>query len=109
MLRATSQIAVAISVRSVAANGIWKASERPSPRAVTTSASELIWTRTSVFTVTRLLRQPSEHGQALLEVQGGVDAFEVEPELDHGERHFGLDADDHRLGPAKLGHVGDVA
>src|SRR5919197_4627209 len=97
MLRATSEIAVAISVRSVAENATCEASERPSARAVTTSASELIGTRTSAFTVARLLSQPSEQGQALLEVQGCVDAFEVEPELDHGERHLGLDADDHGL------------
>src|SRR5213593_2826881 len=109
MFRATSEIAVAISVRSVAENGIWEASERPSPRAVTTSASEVIGTRTSASTVARLLRQPSEQGQALLQVQGRVDALEVEAKLDHGEGHFGLDADDHRVGAAEPGHVGDVA
>src|SRR5437588_12829222 len=109
MLRATSEIAVAISVSSVAENGSWAASVRPWARAVTTSASELIGTRTSAGTVAGLLGPPAEQGEPLLQVQRGVHALEVEAELDHRERHLGLDPDDHRLRPAQPGQVGDAA
>src|SRR5437763_16651213 len=109
MLRATSEIAVAISVSSVAENGSWAASVRPSARAVTTSASELIGTRTSAGTVAGLLGPPAEQGGPLLHVQRGVHALEVAAELDHRRRHPGLDPDDHPPRPAQPGHAGAAA
>src|SRR5215210_580714 len=102
MLRATSEIAVASSVRSVL--------EKPSPapiaraswRAVTTSASVRMATRTSSATGVRLpVELLLEEGQALLEVERGVHVLEVHPQLHHRERDLRLDADDHGLGAAQ--------
>ena len=42
-----------------------------------------------------------QHREALLEVERGVQRREVELELDHRDGDVGLDADDHRLGPAQ--------
>src|SRR5215208_5581910 len=110
MLRATSEIAVASSVRSVLENPSPAPIVRASWRAVTTSASVRIATRTSSATGVRLpIELPLEEGQALLEVERRVDVLEVHPELHHRERDLGLDPDDHRLGAAKPGHVRDPA
>lgn len=82
MLRAISEMAVAISVRSVEVNGSSEARRRPSARAVTTSVSDAIGTRRSPATVGGLLpspaglgcpgrlarQEPPQQMQALLEV-----------------------------------------
>src|SRR5215208_7528502 len=110
MLRATSEIAVASSVRSVLENPSAAPIARASWRAVTTSASVRIATRTS--SATRVLLPGDlalEEGEPLLEVERGMDVLEVHPELDHRERDLRLDADDHRLGAAQARHVGDPA
>src|SRR3954449_6783572 len=109
MLRATSEIAVAISVRSVLEKPSWDDRRRPSWRAVTMSASEEIGTWTSSAATAALHRDPVEEGQALLEIEGGVHPFQVQAELYHRESHLGLDAHHHRLGPAQVRHVRDPA
>ena len=50
-----------------------------------------------------------EEGQALFEVQGRGHVSQGQPELDHGEGHFGLDPHDHGLGAPQADHVGDGA
>src|SRR4051812_15772058 len=102
MLRATSEIAVAISVRSVLEKPSWDDRRRPSWRAVTMSASEEIGTWTSSAATAALHRDPVEEGQALLEIEGGVHPFQVQAELDHRESHLGLDAHHHRLAPRRF-------
>src|SRR5215207_4600734 len=79
-------------------------------RAVTTSASVRIATRTSSATRIELpVELALEEGEPLLEVQGRVDVLEVHPELDHREGDLGLDADDHGLGAAQPRHHRDAA
>src|SRR5512133_3471855 len=109
MLRATSEMAVTISVRSMLEKPSWAESSRPCSRASTTSASELTATRISPVTVAGLLRLRVQEGETLLEVESGMHILETHPELDHREGHLGLDPDDHRLSPAQSRHVGDPA
>src|SRR3954470_15784451 len=109
MLRAISEIAVAISVRSVLENPSRAASARPSARAVRTSRSDPMSTRSSFSTVAQLpLLEALEQRQALLEVERGGDTLQVQPQLDHREGDLGLDAYDHRLGATQPGHVSDA-
>src|SRR4051794_36354047 len=109
MLRATSEIAVASRVWSVELSSSSLASSRARWRAVTTSASDSMAIRLSASTGERLLELGLQQRQPLFEVQGGLDVLELHPELDHGEGHLGLDADDHRLGAAQPRHVRDPA
>src|SRR3712207_4016851 len=98
MLRATSEIAVASSVWSVLVSSSRAASSRARWRAVTTSESDSIAMRSSTSggTVARPLLG-LEQGEALLEVQCGLDVLELHAELHHREGDLGLDADDHGL------------
>src|SRR5919107_1672698 len=110
MLRATSEMAVARSVRSVLDKPSSEPIARASCRAVTTSASVRIATRTSSATDVRLpVELAPEEREALLEVERRVYVLEVHPQLHHRERDLGLDPDDHRLGAAQPRHVGDPA
>src|SRR4051812_9874190 len=110
MLRATSEIAVASSVWSVLDSSRSAASWRARCRAVTTSASDSIAIRlsASAATVARLLPGLQQR-EALLEVERGQHVLEAHPELDHGERDLGLDADDHGRRAAQPGHHRDAA
>src|SRR3954470_13408857 len=107
MLRATSEMAVASSVRSVELKPRSPPIERACCRALTTSASVVIATRKASLTVFGLLRDRLQEREPLLEVQRGVHVLELHPQLHHRERDLGLDADDHRLGPAQARHVRD--
>src|SRR5829696_3232588 len=109
MLRATSEIAVASSVWSVELSSSSPASSRARWRAVTTSASDSMAIRLSASTVERLLQLVLQERQSFLEVQCGLYVLELHPELDHRERHLGLDPDDHGLRPAQPRHVRDPA
>src|SRR4051812_39612172 len=109
MLRAISEIAVASSVWSVLGMSRPIASARARWRAVTTSASDSIAIRSaeSGAKVAGLL-PGLEQGEALLEVERRLHVLEAHPELDHGERHLGLDPDDHRLRAAQPRHHRDA-
>src|SRR6185437_14844771 len=109
MLRATSDMAVTISVRSMLEKPSSADSSRPFSRASTTSASELTWTRTSSVTVYGLLELRVEEGEPLLEVQGGVHVFEAHPELHHRECNLGLNPNNHRLCAAQSRHMSNPA
>src|SRR5438132_3888521 len=113
MFRASSEIAVATTARSVTYSPHCAASSRPFWRAVTMSTSEPTATRTSTgiaaaFTPGRFSR-PAEVRESLLEVERGRHAFEREPELDHRECDLRLDADDDRLRTAQPNHVRHIA
>src|SRR5438046_9772353 len=112
MLRASSEIAVAITARSVVGKPHWDASSRPFWRAETMSASQSMGTRTSSAMSANLLARPLplpvKVREALFQVERCRDAFERQPQLDHRERHLGLDAADDGLSTAEPDHVGDV-
>src|SRR4030095_8074952 len=50
-----------------------------------------------------------EKREALFEIERRRDTFEREPELDHGQGHFRLDADDHRFRAPQFRGVGNAA
>src|SRR5439155_24153921 len=135
MLRVSSEIAVATSVRSVGPNPSAAASSRPFWRAKTTSASERTGIDVSPATsasapslgpgpsdgTARRRSRPTglpfladplrllvQEGEPFFQVERGVDVLQGEPPLHHRERHLRLKADDDRLGPAQPGHVRDV-
>src|SRR5205807_9549606 len=112
MFRASSEIAVATTARSVDGNPHCDASSRPFWRAATTSESQSMETRTSSAMSANLLivvlSLAAEIREALFEVQRGRDAFQGEPQLDHREGHLRLDADDDGLGAAQPDHVRHV-
>src|SRR5919197_6520589 len=138
MLRASSEIAVAINVRSVGPNPSAAASSRPFWRAETTSASErtgmdvsgatsstacpFAWGAAGwpVDAAARRRSPPTglpfpaplgplvQQGQSFFQVERGLHILQGETELHHGERHLRLDADDDRLRPAQPRHVSDV-
>src|ERR687894_186883 len=109
MLRASSEIAVAMSVGSGRENPSRCASARPSARAVTRSASAAISTRISPLSVAMASRPAVEQGQGLVQVQGGPQRLHVEPELDHGDGDVRLDAYEHGLRSAQPGGDRDLA
>src|SRR5438445_7420286 len=108
IFRATSEMAVAMTVWSPRVKPWAAANSRPFARAWTMSTSEAIGRRSSSATSAALPCSGVEKRQALLEIEGGHDPFERQPQLDHGERHFRLDAHDHGLRPPEPRHVGDV-
>src|SRR6187200_1294354 len=103
-------MAVASRVRSVLLKPRLAPMALASWRAVTTSASVRIATRTSTATRVALpVELALEEGEPLLEVEGGVHVLEVHAELHHREGDLGLDAHDHGLRTAQPGHVRDPA
>src|SRR5436190_2338385 len=109
MLRAISEMAAAITVWSPISKPHAAANSRPLCRALTMSTSDRIGTLDSSGTVQALLAAAVEEVQAFLEVEGGGDSLQRQPQLHHGEGDLGLNPDDHRLGAPQPGHVCDVA
>src|SRR5438270_13219899 len=103
MCRAISEMAVATRVASVGEKPRSLARARPWARAGTMSASDTTSIRTfsSLIVLAEPRSQIAEQLQPLLEIQSGVQRLQVELELHHRHGHFGLDADDHRLGAPK--------
>src|SRR5207247_5518562 len=113
MFRASSEMAVATTARSVERSPHCVANSRPFWRAVTMSASRSMGTRTSSAMSADLmfgaLSLAVKVREALFQVQRGGDSLERQPQVDHGERHLRLDPYDDGLRPAEPDHVGDVA
>src|ERR1041385_9042183 len=107
MLRAISEIAVAMSVESVREKPSFAASSRPWARAGTMSESESIGTRTSSPILGGPPRPSVEHREGLVEIERGVERLEVQVELHHRDRNVGLDADDQGLCAAQPCAYGD--
>src|SRR5512133_903412 len=101
MLRATSEIAVAINVGSGRGKPSRSAMARASARAVTRSASVAMATRTSSSIHCVPLSQAIEERDRLVEVARYAQRLQVEAELHHRDRHVRLDADDDRVGAAQ--------
>src|SRR5919106_1435499 len=108
MLRATSEIAVAMSVASVLEKPSSRARRLPSARATTMSRSEAMGTRTS-SSIAFPLSPPPEECQPFLQIERGVHPFQGQPQLNQGESHLRLDSDNHRFRPLQLGHQGHGA
>src|SRR5712691_9906897 len=112
MFRASSEIAVATTARSVEGNPHCDASSRPFWRAATTSESQSMETRTSSAMSPNLLivtlPSATEVRETLFQIQRSRDTFQGEPQLDHREGHLRLDADDDGLGAAQPDHVRHV-
>src|ERR1043166_3547814 len=100
MLRDTSEIAVAITVRSLPAKPTSAARSRPRCRAITTSASRSIGMRMSSATIAPRLEPLLQCEQALVEIERRRDAAQRQAKLHHGERDVGLNADDDGFGAA---------
>src|SRR5919202_3865550 len=109
MLRAISEIAVAISVASVLEKPSCVASARPSARAGTMSESEVMGTRISSPILAVPPRPSVEHRERLVEIERRVERLEVQVELHHRYRDVGLDTDDHGLRAAEPGGHRDRA
>src|SRR5687767_853593 len=111
MFRATSEIAVAMIVRLLCEKPACDARLRPCCRAATMSAE--FWIRTctwlSLLTAMAFLEPLIEQREALLEIEGGQHVLECQSKLHHRLGDVGLNADDHGLGAAQLGHIGDGA
>src|SRR4051812_27971558 len=95
MLRATSEMAVAISVTSAPLKPSSSASERPRWRAVTISTAEWIGVVVSVSIDRNSLCFHRQIGEAFLEIQRGAHSFERQAQLNHGKSDVRLNADDH--------------
>src|SRR5579859_493985 len=107
ILRATSEMAVAITVRSLPLNPALAASCRPSSLAVTISAPELTAMRTSFFTGAFPLSSLVQQGQTFFEIQCSLHFSQRQAQLHHGKRNLGLDADDRRLGATQSKNMRD--
>src|SRR5512139_3002351 len=115
-LRASSLAAVTSFVWSTSEKRSSWARRRTSCRTSTTSASEPIATvssfRTGMQSSSRAAppsRARPEERHPLLHVEGGPDAVQGEAELDEGDRHRRLHADDDGLRVHEPGHRGDRA
>src|SRR5579864_4137673 len=107
MLRATSEIAVAIKVSSLEENFSDFASSRAFWRATSTSASTRIGTMTSPFMCAN--SGDLQERETLFKVEGGIDPFQRQAELHHREGDLGLDAHDDRGRAQQLDHLRDAA
>src|SRR5574337_1976102 len=111
MLRATSEIAVAIMVPSVNEKPSSRASWCPAWRAATMSEGPATSTAMSLRTVTPDRLTPCklmvQQRKPFLQIQGGVHIVELEAQLDHGKGHLGLYTDDHGFRTAQPRHVRD--
>src|SRR5689334_1680936 len=103
MLRDTSEIAVAITVKSLPLNPTFAARSRPRCRAVTMSASLWMGTRNSVVADMSRLQPALQQQEPFVQIECCRDAVEREAELHHRHRDVGLDADDNRLGTSQPG------
>src|SRR6267154_107902 len=112
MLRASSEMAVAMSVASLIEKPVCSATARPCWRAVTMSLSDAIRICESVANASApsvdapgLLLQIL---QAFLQIERGGDVLERQSELHHREGDLRLDADDDGRGAAQADHVRDL-
>src|SRR6266446_2933682 len=112
ILRASSEIAVAIKVASVAAKPMVAAMVLPCCRARTMSTSERMPTRISCGT-DRLLgiagRTLMQVRESFLQIERGSHPFHGQAKLHHGKCDLRLYANDHGIRAAQAYHIRDVA
>src|SRR6185436_2990082 len=109
MLRVTSEMAVAISVRSEPLKPAVRAMPRASSRAVTMSSDRWIGMRASFLIEHLALRVLVQVGKPFLQIKGRPHAFQGQTQLDHCEGDIRLDADNDCLRATQLEHVRDGA
>src|SRR6266481_8237198 len=113
MLRASSDMAVAISVASPVEKPSSVARARPLCRAATISWSELMATRISPALTVSLsvyvLEFLSQVRQTFFQVQRRRNAFQRQSKLNHGKSHFRLNPHDHCFRSAQPDHVCDLS
>src|SRR5271155_1344943 len=113
MLRASSEMAVAMSVASPGEKPSSIARARPFWRAVTISWSELMATWISPALTVALsvcvLEFLSQIRQTFLQVQRRRNAFQCQPQLNHRKSHFGLNSYDNRFRAAQPNHMSYLA
>src|ERR1044072_7943887 len=115
MFRASSEIAVVMRTESVVENPIFEASSRPFWRAFTMSSPQPIGTISSSCSAlstepglsSQFPRSHIEEAEPLFQVESSRNVLQHQSELDHRERHFGLDPDDDGLRAAEPDHVRD--
>src|SRR5688572_10289023 len=94
MLRATSEMAVAINVASVRENPSRSASARACARAGTMSASLPMSTVTSSLMLASSPVPVVQQSDRSVQIASGAKGGEVKIELHHGDGDIGLNADD---------------
>src|SRR5262249_43980502 len=111
ILRATSDIAVAMSVSSLPENRSPDTSPRTFCRASTTSTCALIGTISSRGSlIARRFRDGSclESVKAILQIERRHCPFEAKAELHHRKRHLRLDTNDDAFCSQQLDHLRDA-
>src|ERR1700724_2389771 len=112
MLRASSEIAVAMSVASLTEKPVCSAITRPCWRAVTTSLSDVIGICVSAAKAPApLVDVPGfllQIRQAFLQIEGSGNVLERQSELHHRKGDLRLDADNDGRGTAQAAHVRDL-
>src|ERR1019366_1576988 len=109
IFRVISEIAVAISTRSVPVNPTCFASWRLFSRAATISASPSIgMVIASSVTLAALSNIASHELDTVLQIMRGRDSVQYQAEFDHRDRHRGLDPHYHHFRAAQPGVLGDV-
>src|SRR5215467_16377238 len=114
MLRASSEMAVAMSVASPDEKPSSRARDRPFWRAKTMSWSELMATRISIRDTESSLSLHGlkflvQIGQTFLQIEGCSNAFQSQTELHHRKSDFRLDSNNDGFGAAQFDHVGNFA
>src|SRR5258706_1479535 len=106
MLRAASEMAVAIKACSLLEKPISTASARPCWRAVTISASALIRTTVSTLRMPVLnLRLLIQIDQTFFEVKGSCFILQCHAKLNHGKGNLGLNPHNNSLCAAQFQHL----
>src|SRR3954454_14550262 len=106
MLRASSEIAVAMSVASPGVKLSAVATERPVWRAVTMSRSDRMGTRISFSKCSSArLELAIQVGHPFFQVESSGDVLHPQSELHHRERDVGLDPDDDGLRAPQPDHL----
>src|SRR6267378_7624878 len=112
MLRASSEMAVAMSVASLTEKPVCSATARPCWRAVTTSLSDAIRICVSAAKAPApLVDAPGlllQIRQAFLQIECSGNVFERQSELHHRKGHLRLDADNDGSSTAQADHVRDL-
>src|SRR5579859_7512792 len=103
MLRAISEMAVAMMVRSLPVKPMRDARSRPFWRAAMMSPSwEMCTSVSSCATLRAFAHAAGQELQALLQIERSGDVLEREAELDHRDRHIGQNPDDDHFGAPQL-------
>src|ERR1700719_2223661 len=109
MLRASSEMAVAIMVGSLPEKPIWVARSRPFCRAAMMSPTWLMGKSASSSGIVNILAHPRRHQfQTFFKIKSRGDAIERQPKLHHRKGDVGLNPHDHHFCAAQFGSLSDA-